>query len=36
MSPRYRVTARGWAVVLTAAFLVGAYAPWDLLPWNHL
>jgi hypothetical protein len=29
-----RVTARGWTVALTLAFLAGAYAPWHLLPWN--
>lgn len=28
-----RVTRRGWAVVFVSAFLFGAYAPWDALPW---
>jgi hypothetical protein len=31
-----RVTARGWTAVFTTAFLVGAFAPWHLLPWNAL
>jgi hypothetical protein len=31
-----RLTARGWAVTFAAAFLAGALAPFDALPWNAL
>lgn len=31
-----RVTRRGWAAVLTLAFLAGAFLPWDSLPWAAL
>jgi hypothetical protein len=27
------ITPRGWAVILITAFLIGALAPWHLLPW---
>jgi hypothetical protein len=29
------VTARGWLLIAAVAFLVGAFAPWDSLPWNQ-
>jgi hypothetical protein len=28
-----RLTTRGWTVILGTAFLIGALAPWHLLPW---
>jgi hypothetical protein len=31
---RRRMTNNKVAIVLIAAFLVGLFAPWNLLPWN--
>ncbi len=28
------MTRRGWAVLVVVSFLVGAFAPWDRLPWG--